>query len=371
MSIKLGKIMGFPIELDWTWFVVFVLMVGAVQSGLILEVNPAQYSRATLLFAGVIGCLLFFASLVGHELSHCWVARQFGIPIAGITLFIFGGVARMKNEPQTAGDELKMALAGPLFSLLAGLFFFLVWGAAILPPLWSALFRYLGWANLVIALFNLVPAFPTDGGRALRAVVWGWTGNVQAATKLASRLGQTFGWLLVFFGIVQFLKGQLMDGIWLGLIGFFLQNAAQSAYEQLLWRKAVRGLLARDLMDPQPLSIPPDATVEQAVLSYFFTHPVDMFPVTEEGRVAGVLHVEDVRQCPREQWGQTLVSDLMKTPSPSCMVAPDQDAWDILTDASPTCGESLLVVQDGVLVGTLTQDTLARQLRLRMQLPHQ
>lgn len=366
MSFRLGRIFGFPVEVDWTWFVIFALVVWAIKGALTRFVAPGS-SDWLLVAIGVVGALLFFASLIGHELAHSYVARKQGIPIAGITLFVFGGVARMKSEPGSPQDELKMALAGPLFSLVAAAFFWLVWGAQFLPQVWNQLFFYLAAANLVVALFNLVPAFPTDGGRALRAVVWAWTGNLQAATRVAAGFGQAFGWLLVFYGVFLILMRQ-WGGIWYALIGLFLQNAAQSAVQQAHWQRAMSGLLVRDLMNRNPVALSPEATVDEAVHDYFLREPVEALPVAQDGQVLGVLNVSDLREVDRAEWGVRTVGQIMNPIPERCYVAPDADAWEALTSAGEGCESPLIVVEDGKLVGTLTQETLARQIRLRMQI---
>ncbi len=367
MSVRLGRILGFPIEIDWSWFVVFFLVAWAIRDGLLLQLVPDAASPATLMVAGVAGGLLFFASLLGHELAHCWVARRRGIPIAGITLFIFGGVARMKMEPDRPSDELRMALAGPAFSIAAAIFFWLVWGAQILPALWSELARYLAIANIVVALFNLVPAFPSDGGRALRAILWMWTGSLQKATRTAAWLGQAAGWGLVLLGVSRFLMGD-WGGIWYVFIGLFLQNAAQIALHQTQWRRAMRGLTVRDLMDRSPVLLPPGVNIREAVHEYFLRQPAEVLPVVEEGRVLGMVSVASLRAVPQERWDDTPVSAVMSAVQPELYVSPSQDAWEALSGVRRPANVPLLVVEDGLLIGTISQETLARQLQLRMRI---
>ncbi len=367
MSVRLGRILGFPVEIDWSWFVVFFLVAWAIRDGLHLQLVPHDVSPAVLAVAGVTGGLLFFASLLGHELMHCWVARRRGIPIAGITLFIFGGVARMKMEPDRPADELRMALAGPAFSLAAGAFFWLVWGAQVLPPLWSELSRYLAIANIVVALFNLVPAFPSDGGRALRAILWMWTGSLQKATRAAAGLGQAAGWALVFLGVSRFLMGD-WGGIWYVFIGLFLQNAAQVALHQTQWRRAMRGLTIRDLMDRSPVLLPPGASIREAVHEYFLRHPSEVLPVVEDGKVLGMVSVASLRAVPQERWEEMSVSAVMSPVQPELYVSPSEDAWEALSGVKRPPNVPLLVLEDGLLVGTVSQETLARQLQLRMRI---
>ncbi len=368
MSLRLGRILGFPVEIDWSWFVIFVLVAWAIKDGLLVRFAPGYYPPGLLIAAGIVGGLLFFASLVGHELAHCYIARQKGVPIAGITLFVFGGVARMKSEPDFPGDELRMALAGPIFSIVTSAFLYLVWGAQILPQIWGELVRYLAIANLAVAVFNLIPAFPSDGGRALRAIVWSWTGNLQTATRVAAGLGQAFGWVLVFVGIFRLL---MLDwgGIWFILIGLFLQNAAQAALQQVQWRRAMRGLSVRDLMRPSPIVLPPDISLETAVHDYFLREPTEILPVVGEGRVMGTVSVQSLRSVPYAQWTSTPVTAVMSEVAADSFVDPDEDAWTALSNAAGKGDAPLLVVDsEGTLVGTVSEEALARQIQLRMHI---
>lgn len=366
--MKIGKILGFPVDLDWTWFLIFVVAVIAIQADLAQRVGIPGMPGIFLLIPAVFGSLLFFATLLGHELAHCVVARNLGIPISGITLFVFGGVARMKSEPGSPTDELKMALAGPAFSILTAAFLFLLYGAMILPLLINEVIRYVAIGNLVIALFNMIPAFPTDGGRALRAILWGATNNLQSATRTAATLGTGFGWLLIAWAIYRFLQGD-WSGIWLGLIGYFLQDAAQTALQQVQWKKAMRGLYIRDFMNTAPVTLTADMTIGAAVYEAFFRQPSESYPVVDsEGTLVGSLHAEDIRQLDRGLWEAQTVESVMKPVSADCQVNPLDDAWQILTGDSFDCSSTLFAVDNGRLVGVVNQDTLSEQIRMRMQL---
>lgn len=368
MSFRLGRILGFPVELDWSWFAIFVLVAFAVQAGMAGEMQLFRYPPMAFAIAGVLGSLLFFASLLGHELAHCIIARRLGIPIAGITLFFFGGVARMKNEPDSPTDELKMALAGPAFSLVAAAFFYLMWGSRMFDPLLTQLFLYLAIANLMVALFNMIPAFPTDGGRALRAFLWGMFSNYNSATRIASTLGRGFGWALFILGMLTVLYGNLWNGIWLALIGMFLENAAYSAYEQAQWRKVMAGISVRDLMNLQPDYVLPETTLQQAVQDHFMRNPTESIPVARDHQLQGLANLADIRKTPMEDWPLVSIQAIMKPVPEDCLTQPDEDAWDVLSRTD--CNESpvLLVVEGEKLVGALSQENLARQLRLRMQI---
>lgn len=373
-SIRLGKLMGIPIELDYTWFIVFVLL--AVTLGGFLF--PEEISRVSLglrIVLVLLATLLFFASIVIHEFSHSYVARLNGIEIASITLFIFGGVARMTSEPKSAGAELKVAAAGPAASIGLSVVFFslsLLAGASGLEASLGVVFQYLAMVNLMLAGFNLMPGFPLDGGRILRAVIWQSTGSMSYATRIASGFGQGLGYLLIAGGLVAFLwpGGRFMvAGIWFLFLGWFLVQAARSSYIQMLLRQALSGIPVERLMSREIVTVPSNLSLQDLVNDYFLTYQYGAFPVLDEGQLRGMVSLKEVRQIPREQWAFTPVSQVLQPLSADQTVKPWEDAWDAMAKmATEEPGRLMVVDEQGALLGMMSKSDLMHLIRTKLDL---
>ena len=370
-SIHLGKIAGISIDLHFTWFIIFALVALGISAGLpraIPGIDPAV--QWTL---GLAITLVFFLSLLAHELAHSVVARRLGIGISGITLFIFGGVSRMTSEPQSAEDELKMAIAGPGASAVLGIIFLLLAFAVGKTGGGRAAhfgLYWLGLINLILAGFNLLPGFPLDGGRVLRAIIWSTTDDLQHATYMASVAGQVVAYLLMAAGVFGFFFARvgLFNGLWLVLIGWFLLDAARSSYQQLLLHNALSGVRIKDIMTTDVVTIPPEATVQQAVDDYFLRLNYAAFPVADGHHLRGILTLPHVRQVPREQWPHTRVGDVVEPLDQSGMMRPTADAWDALTAMAGADQGRVLVVEGGELVGIISRTNIMRFLRTKMGL---
>ena len=366
-SIHLGKIAGISIDLHFTWFIIFALFAVFITSMLPHEESGTRW------VIGIIVTILFFVSLLLHELAHSLVAKRLGIGIAGITLFVFGGVSRMTSEPKSAGDELKMAIAGPLTSAVLGVVFLIVW-------LWvratgfgdSAVqvgLMWLGAINIILAGFNLIPGFPLDGGRVLRAIIWGATNDLRHATYIAATGGQVFAYLLMAYGVLLLFMGRgLVAGLWPIFIGWFLLDAARASYQQQLLQSALSGIHVRDIMTQNVVTIPPELTLQQAVDNYFLRLNHAAFPVAQDHQVSGILTLPHVRQVPREQWAYTRAIDVVDALDSSDFMRPDADVWDALTAMATKDSGRLLVVEDGALVGIISRTDIMRFLRTKMAL---
>jgi len=296
-----------------------------------------------------------------------------GIGISGITLFVFGGVSRMTSEPKTAGDELKMAIAGPATSAALGVIFlafaFLMRATGDGRALQGGLY-WLGIINLVLAGFNLLPGFPLDGGRVLRATVWSATGDLRHSTYIASLAGQTIAYVLMAIGILSlFTPGGLIQGLWwFILIGWFLLDAARSSYQQQVLQSSLSGVHVKDIMTPEVVTVSPETTVQEAVDSYFLRLNYAAFPVVEGQRLLGVLTLPHVRQVPREQWPYTRVGAIVDSIDPSQLLRPTDDAWDALTAMASADRGRLLVVEGPNLVGIISRTNIMRFLRTKIEL---
>ncbi len=368
--IKLFTLLGFEVGLDWSWLIIAVLVVWSLAEGLF----PYFYkhlSPQTYWLMGVAGALGLFASIIFHEFCHSLVARKFGMQMKGITLFIFGGVAEMVDEPPSAKAEFLMAIAGPLSSLLLALVFYVLYQAGMLggwPLAVNGVLVYLALINGILALFNLLPAFPLDGGRVLRSVLWGWGKNLRWATRISSQIGSAFGVLLIFLGILQFLKGNFIGGLWWFLIGMFLQSAARMSYQQLLTRKALEGEPVRRFMTPHPVTVPPSATLKDLVEEYIYRYHFKFFPVMEDGRLLGCITTREVKEVPRERWDRVTVGELVMRCSPENTVSPDTDAVQALALMNRTGFSRLMVMEGARLVGLVTLKDMMKFLSLKVEL---
>ena len=355
-SYKLFKLAGFEVKIDMSWLILAFIVTWTLAEGL-FPVYHEGLSPPVYWWMGAFGALGLFASIVFHELSHSLVARRGGMPMKGITLFIFGGVAEMDDEPPDARTELFMALAGPASSLLlAGIFF----GAAFALRFMEAplpvrgVISYLGLINVILAAFNMVPAFPLDGGRVLRAILWKWKNNLKWATHIAANMGTGFGTVLMILGVFQVFAGNVIGGIWWFIIGMFLRGISQSSYRQVILKKTLEGEKVERFMKRDPVVVPPSLSISDFVENYVYTHHFKFFPVVEDGKHVGCVTVKNIKEIPREQWQNRTVGEVSEECSTENTVSPDTDAMKALTLMNRQGSSRLMVVEDGNLEGVIT-----------------
>jgi len=369
---------GFPIRVDMSWFVIAVLLTWmfaehtfpALASTLQPALDAPAPSVGSYWLMGLAGALLLFASVLLHELSHAVVAREFGIEMRGITLFIFGGVAEMTDEPPSAPSEFQVAIAGPVASLLlAFLFAGLAWGAFAveLPLALLVVAVYLSLVNAMLALFNLAPAFPLDGGRVLRSALWFLWNDLKRATRITSLLGSGFGLLLIVLGVVFVLSGDLF-AIWWVLIGLFVRNAAQMSYQQLLLRRVLEGEPVSQFMHPDPVTVPRHISVQELVEEYVYRHHFKMFPVVDDGRLVGCITTRQIKELPQEEWDRTSVGAVALGCSEDNTIDPRADAMGALSTMSRSGLSRLMVVDGDRLVGILSLKDLLDFFSLKIEL---
>ena len=372
-SVRLFRLFGFEVKVDLSWLIVAVLIVWSLASGLF----PVYYrgiSVTTYYWMGVFGAVGLFASIVIHEFAHSLVARRFGIPMRGITLFIFGGVAEMHDEPQSARAELFMAAAGPLTSIAIGILFFLVYLAGR-GDLWTrpvaGVLLYLGFINLILAGFNLLPAFPLDGGRILRSILWSWKDNIRWATRISSRIGSGFGIALIVLGAANFIFGNFIGGIWWFLIGLFLRNVAQGSYQQLLLRKSLEGEPVEKFMKTSPVSVPPDVRLDKFVEDYVYKYHFKTFPVVDDSRLVSCVNIRQLKDIPRADWNQRTVGEIAVGCSNDNTISTRADAMQALSTMRRTGNSRLMVVENGKLVGIIALKDMLDFLSLKIDLEGQ
>ncbi len=369
-KIHLFTLFGFEVGIDFTWFLLAILLAWSLAEGLF----PYYYqghSTGTYWWMGAAGALGLFLSIVFHEFWHSVIARHFGLPMKGITLFIFGGVSEMEDEPPNAKTELLMAIAGPISSaVLGGLFLMAYWGgySARWPePVWGVL-QYLGWLNLVLAVFNMIPACPLDGGRVLRSSLWATRGDLRWSTRIAAAFGSGTGVLLILLGLIAFITGNVITGIWYFLIGMFIRGAAQMSYRQVLIRNALSGETISRFMEPHPIVVPPSISIHELVNDYIYRYHFKMFPVTTDGTLLGCISSRQVKDIPREQWDLRRVEDALTTCSLENTIPPDTDPMKALSIMNRTGNSRLLVVEGDHLVGIITLKDMLKFLNLKMDL---
>ncbi len=366
-SFDLFSIFGFKVRLDLSWFVIAALITWSLAARAFPELVPGL-APATYWLMGAAGAVGLFASVVAHEVSHALVARRFAMEMRGITLFIFGGVAEMSDEPPSPKAEFWMAIAGPIMSfLVAGVC--AAAGLAALPAPVAGVVGYLALINLVLGLFNLIPAFPLDGGRVLRSILWQAKHDLKRATRITSTIGAGFGFVLIGFGVVRVLVwGDLIGGVWMFLIGLFLRNAAQMSYRQLLLRRVLEGEPVSRFMETDPVTVPRAISVEQLVEEYVYKHHFKMFPVVDGERLLGCVTTRQIKELPREEWAATSVGALASACSPDNTVPPGADAMAALATMNRNQASRLMVVEGEHLLGVLTLKDLLQFFSLKIEL---
>jgi Zn-dependent protease/predicted transcriptional regulator len=368
--LSLFKVFGFEIKVDISWLFLAALITWSLASGLFPEyykdLPPAAYW-----WMGAAGAVGLFLSIIVHELVHSLVARYYGIPMKGITLFIFGGVAQMGDEPPNPKTEFMMAVVGPLSSFLIGIFSFLLYYLGeknSWPVTVNGVLAYLAWLNTVLAVFNLIPAFPLDGGRILRSALWNWKKDLRWATRIAAQIGSGFGIVLIIMGIFYIFKGNFVSGVWWFLIGLFLRSTAQMSYQQLLARNLFTAKKVKDLMVKNPVTVPRSISLAEFVNEYVYKHHFQMYPVLSFGKLTGCISINQVASIPREEWAEHTVGAVALPCSEEITVGPEEDANKALAIMNRTGNSRLLVVDGDQLVGIIALKDMLKLLSLKVEL---
>lgn len=388
-GMRIGRIFGINIYVDWSWIFIFLLVMWNLAVGVFPDLHP-QWGPTLIWGTAFVASLLFFVSVLAHELSHSIVAKSQGIPVRNITLFLFGGVSNIEREPPSPSAEFVMAIVGPLTSIVLGVIFFLLSGAtaagfevitgnpvralARLDPL-STLLLWLGPINILLGFFNLVPGFPLDGGRVLRSVLWAITKNLRVATRWASWVGQAVAWIFIVAGIsmifgisIPFFGTGVIGGLWLAFIGWFLNNAAVQSYRHVVVEDLLEGVSVVQLMRANAPTVPPSIPVSTLVHDHILGTDERAFPVIDNDRLVGLVCIDDVRKVPREQWEMTWVSQIMTPASQLAVATPREEASEALSDLARRDVNQLPVIQNGQLVGMLCRRDIMRWLQLHSEL---
>jgi Zn-dependent protease/CBS domain-containing protein len=358
--ISLGRWLGVDVNIDISWFIIAFLIAWSFSFQ--YESVFTDMARGTSIVLGVGTAILFFLSVLLHELSHSVMARRLGMPVEGITLFIFGGVTRTKGEAESARDEFAVAIVGPLSSFaIAGVCWMLVnLTGDVFPETILYGFGYLGWLNLGLGVFNLLPGFPLDGGRVLRAIVWRATDNQDRATRVAAGAGRAFAIALIAVGLLFVFTGNL-GGLWYAAIGWFLHQAATASGQHAVVRRMFEGLVAGDVMSPRLVTLADSTTLQEAVDDYFLRYDHTAFPVNDTGgETLGILTLRATRQIPRDQWHIRQAWAAMTKLEDACTVDITTPMEEVLERIAETEDQRVLVVDGARVVGIITPRDIAR-----------
>lgn len=365
-GLDLFRVFGIRIRLDWSWFLIFLLLLWSLSAGYLPTVQPGE-SPGFYWLMGLGAVVLFFGSLLLHELAHALVARAHGMEIPAITLFLFGGVSELRDEPRKPSWEFRIAVVGPLTSFaLVGVF----WGIhALLPESTNAVLmtvlHYLGWVNLALGVFNLLPGYPLDGGRLLRAFLWKRSGSLGRATRRAADVGKALAVGIIVLGGIEIFLGGLLGGLWLVLIGLFLRSSAEGGYQMLAMRRALDCCAVEAVMTRDPVTVRSDTTLRELVDSYILERGYRGFPVVDDGEPRGLITLSDVKAVPKEHWDEITVGERMHSLSSGVTVDHDAPLTDALERMQRSGTGRLLVMSDGKAEGMLSREGLLRFVQIR------
>lgn len=366
-GLSLFHLGGIEVRIDFSWFFIFLLVLIGLSTGYFPRFHP-ELSTLAHWGAGFVTTLLLFTSIVLHELSHAWMAQASGIPVPTITLFLFGGVSEMSEEPEEPATDLKIAAVGPLMSFaLAGVawlvhFLLTPWA----PPLASGIALYLIWINLALGVFNLLPGLPLDGGRILRALAWKSSGSLKRGTRIAANAGKGIAIGLMILGAIEIFAGALVGGIWLILIGLFLRGTAEAGYQNLVILHSLEDVDVGDVAIRDPVTVPPQTSIQSLIDDYLLTRGYRSYPVVDDGRALGVISVDAIRDVPVEERSQRRVEQSMVPVSDEMKVTPDTPLSVALKKLMQSQSGRLLVQKEGgALEGMLTKEGLSRFMEIR------
>ena len=368
-GIPIGRLFGVSLRLHYSWFIIFALVTWALTASYFPSVFP-DWNMGSRIAAGIITSLLFFGSVLVHELAHSVVSQRQGIPVKSITLFVFGGVSEISEEPKQPKDEFRMAVVGPLTSLIIG---GIMWGIffgvhnidSFAAQMVAAITLWLGYINLALGVFNLIPGFPLDGGRVFRSIWWWRSSNLKSATRVASTVGRFIGLLFIFGGVYLLFTTYWLNGIWIALIGWFLHNAASSSYQQLLLQEMLKGHTASEIMSRDCVLINPETTLDKLVNENILTSGRRCFPVVAGSKIMGLMTLHNVRIVPRDRWTTETVKEAMTPFDKLKWVGPDEELSSLMRLLTQNDINQVPVVQDNQVVGMITRENLLNFVNVR------
>lgn len=360
--IKLFKVFGIEIRLDYSWFIIFALFAYFFGFYYFPAYLP-EINKGLLALITIVTVLVFFMSVLIHEMSHSLVARRRGTPVERITLFLFGGMAQIEKEPETPYSEFVMAIAGPVASfVLAGIFGLIWFFTRDIRPI-AIPVGYLAVINVALGIFNMLPGYPLDGGRVLRSIIWKVTGNLKRATFIASTAGRVLGFMIIAGGIYFIFTGNFLNGIWLSFIGWFLQSSAQMSYRQLIIENSIKGIKVKDILNKDIVHVLRDITLQELIDDYFMKYRFGRFPVIEDEekqKLIGIISLHDIKEVPREKWPKVRAGDIVKAVSDNERVVLSASVSDAIKKMGKYNLSHLVVMSGGRLIGIITKSDVMR-----------
>jgi len=370
-GIHLFSLFGFEVRLDWTWIFLAILITWTLATGY-YPANFPDLSHNTYWIMGVIGTFGLFLSIIFHELCHSLVGRHYGISFLGITLFIFGGIAQMRDSPANPKTEFLMSIAGPLFSLIFGLALYLLFLLGVnnqWPVPINGVINYLSMINIAVGIFNLITGFPLDGGRIFRSILWWWTGDLKWATQVASQGGVILGMTMIFFGIFLFIQDAFIAGLWMFLLGFFLQHLSKTSYQDMMIREAFHGEQIRNYVKTNPITVNSNITIQELVDNYFYKYYYKLYPVLENGHLVACISLNEISQIPKEKWPLLHVKDVMLNNYLDLTVDADTEIMQLIQLMHSQRLSRMIVTDNGELYGVISlkdiMDIVLMKLRLK------
>jgi Zn-dependent protease len=366
-GLRIGKIIGIPIELHVSWFLIFGLLTWSLATGLLPQEYPGL-SGAWHWIIGAVTSFLFFGSVLAHELGHAVLALRNKVPVRKIILFFFGGLAQIEREPPTPGVEFRIAIAGPLTSLGLAVIFGGLWLLDQAIPYLAAPSIWLARINFILAVFNMIPGFPLDGGRVLRAAIWQWNGNYSRATRIAASVGQLTAYGFIGFGLFEMFQGRFIDGLWLVFIGTFLINVASSSATLSKLQEALQDVTVLEVLPRKTLQVPGLTTLQRLVDNYMISNGQPYVFVGESGDLQGVLTMQDITALPTRKWPFITAVEAMKPVSKLLSISAQQELWHTLQLMERKGLSSVGVEENGEIIGILTQEQIQQYLQMRLKL---
>ncbi len=370
-GLHLLRIAGIQIIIDYSWFIIFFLVIYSIAESVFPQ-SHKQFSTPQYWTMGLIAATLLFASVLVHELAHSFVAMRFGIQVLSIRLFIFGGLAQVSQEPRTGRHEFLIALAGPAASLALAFFFGVTYGVTYLGGGAGAvtlIAGYLMLSNVLLGLFNMIPGFPLDGGRILRAILWDRWDDITRATKVVSQIGNGFALFLIILGALQFFFTQnLISGLWFIFIGLFMKQSAVGSYQAMMVKKALAGVQIRQIMTESLVTVDWLVPVDELVRDFIYKHQFTNFPVFNRDEFIGMVSLDDVKGVPKELWGFKQVRDVMTPADQVPSLKPNDDATEALARMVTDDLGRMPVVEDGRLVGIVSRRDIMNLFKIKSDL---